>query len=192
MHLNQNLLREVNTDGVQLRAADSRRAVSVSIRGCVIAVGCGYNGSIILYDHDTFEQVRVIAGTRGGAPGEIGHYVQGLCFSPDGSRVLVAELTNPRASVFGTDGTFVTCFGTDVIHCCSDVRVTSTGHVLVADIRANCLHVFSLEDFRYIHSWTYNDAGVPHDVLYTPASIAISGAYLYVLPVNSARIHVFQ
>lgn len=182
----------MNTDGVRLRAAASRRAVSVTVRGDAVAVGCGYDGSIILYDYNTFEQVRVLAGTRGSAPGEIGHYVQGLRFSLDGARLVLAELTNPRASVFGIDGTFVACFGMDVIQNCSDVCITSAGHVFAVDIRGNSLHVFSLEDFGHIKSWTSHDVDALQDVLHKPASMAISGAYLYVLSQDSARIHVLQ
>jgi DNA-binding beta-propeller fold protein YncE len=145
---------------------------------------------IVLFSYRSGELLRGF-GAMGTEPGQLSSS-DGLCFSTDGSQVLVAESANNRVSVFSLAGEFVTSFGgeKDVLSQPADVCVTEAGQAVVANQQANNIVVISLKDGSVVK--TVCADGVGDARFRYPDSIAYHAGKLYVLNLYSDRVHVFE
>lgn len=101
-------------DGSMQRAFNVHRPVAIAVYGNVVAIGSSA-GIIQLYSLATGDLIRRF-GSAGAGPGELGGRASGFRFTPDGARLLVAEYSNYRLSLFTIDGVFLKHIGAGVVN----------------------------------------------------------------------------
>lgn len=165
------------------------KARAIAVHSDMLAVGT--RASVLLLSYATGTLIRTI-GSEGTGPGNIGGSTVGLCFTPDGHSILVAERENKRMSKFRLiDGAFEDfyCKG-QISDYQKDVEVAPSGEVIVADYASHRICVFSADGCTLLRAWgTY---GVADGQFNNPTALALAGNKLFVLDNSSPRVQVFE
>ena len=163
---------------------------SCAVYGDMLAVGT-YVGTVVLLSYSTGTIIRTI-GSKGAGRGNIGNYAVGIRFSLDGGAILVAEHDNKRLSKFRMpNGEFEDFVCADQIsngH--KDVEIAPKGEIIVADIGANRVCVFSMDGRTLLRTW--GTCGTANGQFRSPTALALVGNQLFVLDVHNARVQVFE
>lgn len=175
-------VQELTVAGAHVRSIDlsemREACLSIAASREMIAVGTAGNGhQVWLYDQSSFELIRSF-GTKGWDPGYLMDSYS-LRFMPDGVHVIVAEDVNHRLSIFTSTGEFVRCVGVGTLDCPIDVDFASNGDVLVVDVDAERVTVFSGDGFSLLRSidMTSFDSGA----FKWPHALAVHGEQLFLL-----------
>ena len=177
---------------VHVRDMKVANARTIAVHGDMVAVGTG-DATVVLLSYSTGAIIRTF-GSKGTGRGNIGTAAQGLRFTLDGVYVLVAEWSNKRLSKFRvSDGAFVDfyCKG-QVSDGEKDVEIAPSGEVIVADINAHRVCVFSADGRTLLRTW--GTKGTADGQFKEPTALALVGNKLFVLDSfhNSARVQVFE
>lgn len=165
-----------------VRFFTARGACCVALHADVMAVGTG-NATIELMSYLSGEHIRTI-GVWGSGPGAIGLQCEGVCFTLDGARLLAAEFSNNRVSLFHVDGRFDKLIGDGIICSgCNDVTVALDGEIIVAEFAQHRLCVFDAEGSTRLRSIC---------ALENPAALAQASCLFFVLENNSTRVQVYE
>ena len=188
-------IQEVTTFGNHIRFIGQDHTEGNCIWGMclhsdILAIGL-YGGvaddQILLYKYSNGDLIRKF-GPRGCRLGEL-ELVRGLCFTPDGTHILVAD-NSTRLSLFSVDGTFVKVIGTGVLgRFVSDV-LCSGSSVFVAD-RSNhrvCVFMLLSETNAFIRTL---DIPANGELLY-PTALSTYQNQLLVLDCTNSWVHVFE
>ncbi len=123
-------------------------SMCVSLKHALIVVTeCAAFGGSHLYMHSLLDGslVRSI-GSKGRGKGQLMFHFGGLCVSPDGDSVLVAERFNNRVQqVKIADGSWVRFVGVGVLQC-PDYVDCNTDVIAVSETCLHCISVFSWAD----------------------------------------------
>ncbi len=131
-------------------------------------------------------------GCKGSGSGQIGRQCEGLCFTPDGLCIVVAECDNKRLSMFRVcDGGFVKHIGAGVVaDGFKDVQFAPNGELLVADHNNHRVCVFSADGDTLLRTW--GTRGCADGQFEKPAALELVDSKLFVLNFCSARVQVFE
>ena len=172
-----------------VRDIEVAKANAIAVHGDMVAVGTNV-GTVVLLSYASGTIIRTF-GSLGGDRGNIGTPA-GVRFTLDGVYILVAELANGRLSKFRvSDGAFVEfyCEG-QVSNFNKDVEILPGGEVIVTDISAHRVCVFSADGRTLLRTWgTQGTADGQFECPTVPALVANN---LYVLDCESARVQVFE
>jgi len=157
---------------------DSPHRVAISPDGAFLAVSDtgNFRIQVLVRVGDTFE-FRAKTGTPGELPGQF-NMPEGIAFSPDGARIIVADYFNYRVQIFGFDGTNITYQTTYGTYGMADGQFKSPIGVAFSPdglhFAVSCangddmrVQVFSIIGNTITHNLTYN-----------------SGAYVYAIAYN--------
>lgn len=175
------------------------RAIGGEIEGQVIGLAasvdliavCTYFGQVHLFDVVSGDLVRSFS-ERGDAEGQLFGCL-GFRFTPDGSKLLIAEYNNKRLSLFSLTGELVRCIGAGgALKGPRDVDFAPNGDILVADADARNQHicVFSSDGSTLLRSFGVRGDGPGQ--FQAPGALAITRGELYVVDEDSTRVQVFN
>lgn len=124
----------------------------------------------------------------------------GIRFTPDGTRLAIAERSNNRVSVFTLKGVFVDAVtgpggdwedGTETkFKYCRDVDFATNGDMIVADTANNRICVFSPDGKVLLRC--FGARGIDPGTFSYPISLAMHNGKLVVLDNSSKRVQVFS
>jgi DNA-binding beta-propeller fold protein YncE len=174
----------------------------------VITLSDSASFKVVVVDYRT-GMIQNTFGTRGKGPGSL-EGAQGLCLSPDGRFIIVADPYNNRVSVYTVDGKFVSSFG-DALKSLRpfDVCITACGHFAVVYPEAHVITLYAPDTFEpvvefrpspvsdseasaEIGSWIGERYVLPESRHANPYAIAYSQGKLYSLEAVSNRVEVFE
>lgn len=184
-------VQSMTTTGTILRSFKAKQPASLAVHGDLVAVGT-VPGPIEIHSLSTGRLIRSF-GVRGKNPGQIGDGASGLRFSPDGTRLLVAEFSNQRLSMFTPAGAFVQNIGVGLFkNGFKDVEFTAAGDIIACDQQDCAIRVFSPDGSTLVKEWkTFNaDMGRVNWNLCFPNAIAMVGSTFYVM--DESELHVFK
>ena len=184
-------VQSVTITGTILRSFKVKQPASLAVHGDLVAVGT-VPGPIEIHSLSTGRLIRSF-GARGTKPGLIGDGASGLRFSPDGARLLVAEFSNHRLSMFTTAGTFIQNIGVGLFkNGFKDVEFTAAGDIIACDQQDCSIRVFSPDGNTLVKEWkTFNaDFGGPDSNFCFPNAIAMVGSTFYVM--DDSELYVFK
>jgi tripartite motif-containing protein 71 len=182
-----NRVQQLTVTGEYLSSFAAQSPFTIAVHGDMVAVGTDY-GPIKIHSVATGE-LNHRFGSRGDGPGQIGEYATGIRFTPDGSRLLVAECNNMRLSLFTVDGVFVKHIGAGALAMYGkDVSFGAGGEIVVAESRNHRICVFSPDGDTLIKTW--GSEGNAASQFEYPQALAVSGSHLYVM--DDKRVQVFE
>ena len=127
-------------------------------------------------------------GSEGSGFGQL-NFPMGLRFTPDGRHIAVADQGNGRVSVFNALGGFVRFFGHGILANPYDVQTMPSGQLLVADLRADRVFVFTIDDGELIAE--IGTRGEEPGNFCSPSCLAVANDSLYVLDSATSRVQIF-
>ncbi len=181
---NNRVQRLAVTTGEMLSTFPVQNPCSIAVFGDAVAVDTFY-GSIEMHSLSTGELMRSFG------PDQFGKRVTSLQFSPDGSRILVAEATRHTLLLFTTDGVLLNQIGADALSEGANLNAVAFGldnNIIVADPTNSRIYVFSLSNGSLRR--TLGSYGSAAGQFMFPKALAVSGSYLYVLDFD--RVQVFE
>lgn len=182
-----NRVQHLTDNGEFLGSFDVQEPCSVALQQDVVAVG-SLLGYIETHSLATGELLNRF-GSRGAGPGQFGGHATGICFSPEGTCLVVAEYDSRRLSVFTVSGIFVKHFGVGVLSIgVNDVLFSSGGEIVVCDQKHDRLCVFSPDGVACIKTW--GSEGAAAGQFQNPRALCVAGSHLFVL--DNTRVQVFE
>jgi len=183
-----NRVQRLSLAGDMINSFTVQAPESIAVHSDLIVVG-NTAGWVEIHNAFTGELIRCF-GSRGDGPGQIGTVATGVCVSPDGTNLLVAEYTNPRLSMFTVDGVFIKHIAVGILgnDSSNDVCFGAGGDIVVSDCEHHRIRVFASDTHSQVKMWGFHgsDAG---QFTY-PTALTVSGSYLYVL--DDTRVQVFE
>ena len=163
------------------------RPHAVAVHGSLAAVSTT-NAFIVVHSLQTGECIRQFGGA-GSDASQIGYCASAIRFTPDGTHILALEYSNPRMSLFTTEGEFMKHISCDVLRLrnSGDLTFSDAGEIVVTDREHDRICVFA-PDGTLVRTWGFR--GVENGSFVEPQSVAVAGAYLYVL--DNMRLQVFE
>lgn len=162
---------------------------SVASSSCFIAMGlfdASRGDQLFLLSWPSGEFVRSF-GPPGAHPGQLDGCI-GMRFTPDGARIVIAEQTNNRVSMFSLEGVLMRIFLSDVLYP-RDVEFAPNGDLIVADYGHNLIKVYSMapgEGPPTLLRTFGKECGLD-----LPTALALHNRKRYVLCQGAPRVEVF-
>lgn len=158
---------------------------AVACSGDTIAVSVfSADAQILLFQSASGALLRSF-GVRGRAVGQL-NGCGGLRFTPDGARLLIAEESNRRVSMFTVTGEWVCCIGAGQLSRPTDVEIAPNGDIVVIDSDNHRVCMFVGEGG--VLKGTCGGPGVLHN----PWAAAVCNRQLFTVDYTAAVVHVFE
>ena len=186
--LDNNRVQQLTGAGEYLSSFAVQGPISIAVRGDMVAIGT-VNGPIEIPVHSLATGELIHRFKFCAKRGQIGNCATGIRYTPDGTRLLVAELNNRYLLVFTVEGVFVKRICTGILSKGDkDVSFGAGGEIIVADKDKHRICVFSPDGATLIKIW--GSRGTTAGEFQYPNVLAVSGSYLYVM--DKTRVQVFQ
>ena len=126
-----------------------------------------------------------------GSQGEYDGELNGPCgITVHNDKVYIADYNNKRISVFQTNGKFCLSFGSDQMASPSDVAVSATNQLLVADDDKCCIYIFTQDGN---HVGQFGTPGSGKNQLNGPYGITTdSNGFILVADTGNSRVSIFN
>jgi streptogramin lyase len=147
-------------DNASRSAFNEPNAVAIAANGDVF-VSDGYVNSRVVHFTKDGKFVKIIGGTKGGAPGQL-QLPHGVAVDAQG-RVIVADSDNKRLSIFDKDGKFLKTIPTP---CRGNVAVGPDGTIYASDVNAGAVTVLRNDQIEDV----INVEGRPHGLGVDPVT----------------------
>lgn len=182
------LVRMISVDGAVGGIAASNDLLVVGVTS-VYCLHSAAAEAVQLFSIATGDLIRSF-GEFGSAEGHLEDCF-GIRFTLDGTRILIADSTSKRLSLFTLTGEFVRSIGVGVFNDPTDVTFTRGGEILVADAdNRNRICVFSSDGSTLLRS--FGCRGDAPGQFKRPNALEMRGDKLFVLDQDSARVQVFK
>ena len=179
-------LKELSLTGVFVRYIYVKNPLAAALHGNMLAVGCSTKVQLLNWQRPS----TVLWKFQGS--GDVPIDACDICFTNDGSHIIVAEAFNRRLSVITAGGIFVRHVGVGVLGAYTKgVAVAASGEINVADQENKRVCVFPEDGGDMIRSWSSKGVGVVGQLDY-PATLAIVDQQLFVMEGSGVLVQVFE